>query len=353
MTTGLTHGTILVVDDNTENIDLLRGVLKEDYKILAAINGKSAIEIAKRKQPDMILLDIMMPGMSGYDVCKELKKDFSTCDIPIIFVTAMNEIQDEAKGLKLGAVDYITKPISTTIVKQRVRTHLALYDQTRLLESTVKERTKKLENSQLEIVYRLGRAAEYKDNETGMHVKRMSHYSRILALKAGMSTKDADMLLLAAPMHDIGKIGIPDSILRKPGKLDAQEWQVMKTHASIGAEILSSGGSVLLKMAETVALTHHEKYDGSGYPAGLKGKDIPLIGRIVAIADVFDALTSERPYKKAWSIEDAIALIVEERGKHFDPELADYFIESIDEITSVKEQFVETFDQDGYELLEN
>lgn len=345
LSTSIPQGTILVVDDNTENIDLLRGVLKEDYKILAAIDGKSAIDIAKRKKPDMILLDIMMPGMSGYEVCETLKQDYGTCDIPIIFVTAMNDIQDEAKGLELGAVDYITKPISTTIVRQRVKTHLALYDQTRLLESTVKERTKKLENSQLEIVYRLGRAAEYKDNETGMHVKRMSHYSRILALKAGMAEKEADMLLRAAPMHDIGKIGIPDSILKKPGKLDADEWKIMKTHASIGAEILSSGDSVLLKMAETVALTHHEKYDGSGYPAGTKGEDIPLIGRIVAIADVFDALTCERPYKKAWPVENAINLIKEERGKHFDPRLADLFIESLDEILAIKADFVENFSE--------
>lgn len=339
-------GTILVVDDNTENIDLLRGVLKADYKILAAIDGKTAIDIAKRKQPDMILLDIMMPGMNGYEVCEVLKQDFTTCDIPVIFVTAMNDVQDEAKGLKLGAVDYITKPISATIVRQRVQTHLALYDQTRLLESRVKERTQKLERSQLEIIYRLGRAAEYKDNETGMHVKRMSHYSRILALKAGFSEKDADMLLLAAPMHDIGKIGIPDSILKKPGKLDAQEWQIMKTHASIGAEILSSGDSVLLKMAETVALTHHEKYDGSGYPAGMSGEDIPLVGRIVAIADVFDALTSERPYKKAWTVESALNLIKDERGKHFDPKLADLFIESVEEILEIKATFTDSFDDE-------
>lgn len=333
--------TILIVDDVPENVNILTKFLKTDYRIKAAINGESAIEIAKKSPPDLILLDIMMPGMDGYQVCKALKSDPVTHNIPVIFVSAKNEVEDESIGFDCGAVDYITKPISAILVKKRVRLHLNLYDQKRHLAHEVDERTHELEKSRLDIVNRLGMAAEYKDNETGLHVKRMSEYSKIIALTLGFSQQDAELLKQAAPMHDIGKIGIPDHILLKPGKFEADEWEIMKTHVNIGGEILKEGDSVLLKWAGIIAMTHHEKWDGSGYPNGLKAEEIPLIGRIVAVADVFDALTSSRPYKKAWSIEDACDLIKNESGKHFDPSVVDAFSHSLDRILAYRSQYLE------------
>ncbi|WP_096086629.1 response regulator [Agaribacterium haliotis] len=334
------RASVLVVDDTPENIDVLAGVLKQEYQIKVAKNGEMALKIASlASQPDLILLDIMMPGIDGYEVCRRLKQDHTTRHIPIIFVTAKITQEDELKGLELGAVDYITKPISPPVVKARVKTHLALYDQNRELDKKVKEQTREIAETQMKIVQRLGLAAEYKDNETGMHVVRMSHYSRILAEACGMSERDCDLLLAAAPMHDIGKIGIPDAILQKPAKLDADEWKVMQSHAEIGAEILGRDNSELLQMARIVALTHHEKWDGSGYPKGLEGEEIPRIGRIVAIADVFDALTSERPYKKAWTVEDAVAVLEKDAGSHFDPQLVPLFVKNLDKIVEIKESF--------------
>ena len=333
------RSTILIVDDQVENIDILRHALKDTYKIIAALNGESAIALASRNQPDIILLDIMMQGIDGYEVCKRLKQGFSTRDIPVIFVTAMSDEQDESKGLGLGAIDYITKPISSMIVRQRIKTHLALHNQHQMLEDQVTDRTKRLEQSQLEVVYRLGRAAEYKDNETGMHVQRMSRYSYVIAQSAGLSEVDASLVLRASPMHDIGKIGIPDHVLLKPGKLDKDEWEIMQTHVQIGADILSSGDSILMNTAAEIALTHHEKWDGTGYPNRLKGTDIPLVGRIVAIADVFDALTSERPYKAAWSVEDAVQLINDESAKHFDPDLVALFNQCLPQILEIKSSY--------------
>lgn len=334
---------ILIVDDQTANLDVLRGILKSNYKILATTSGKQALKIAQHKQPDLILLDIMMPELDGYQVCKALKDNPSTAKIPVIFITAMIEHENEFTGLELGAVDYLTKPVNADIVKQRIKNHLELYDRRRQLESEVEKRTAKIEASRMEIIHRLGRAAEYKDNETGLHVKRMSLFSHKIALETGMTEREARLILKAAPMHDIGKIGIPDSILLKPGKLDSEEWEVMQTHAQIGADILSDGDSAILKLAETIAITHHEKWDGSGYPNGLAGEDIPLAGRIVAIADVFDALTSERPYKKAWPTEKAVNLIKEESGKHFDPSLVLVFLSVLDEIIDIKEKLKDTF----------
>ena len=330
------RSTILIVDDQVENIDILRNALKDSYKIIAAIDGQSAIKLASRTVPDIILLDIMMPGIDGCEICRQLKQGFSTRDIPIIFVTAMSDEQDESKGLAIGAIDYITKPISSMIVKQRIKTHLALHNEHQMLEDQVTERTKQLELSHLDVVYRLGRAAEYKDNETGMHVKRMSQYSHVIALAAGLSESDANLVLSASPMHDIGKIGIPDNILLKPGKLDADEWHVMQTHVQIGADILANSDSILMSTAAEIALSHHEKWDGSGYPNQLKGESIPLVGRIVAIADVFDALTSSRPYKKTWTVEDAVNLINAEAGKHFDPSLVPLFNDCLAQIIQIK-----------------
>nr|WP_320191539.1 two-component system response regulator [uncultured Desulfobacter sp.] len=323
--------TILIVDDVPDNITVLTNILA-DYNLKAANSGAKALEIASRFRPDIILLDIMMPDMDGYAVCMRLKRDLHTKNIPVIFVTAMDEVTDEARGFELGAVDYITKPVNPPVVLARVKTHLKLYDQNKALEYLVHERTKELNKSRLEIIRRLGLAAEYKDNETGMHVIRMSYYCKVMAAAMGMSNKEVELILNASPMHDIGKIGIPDNILGKPGKLDAQERAIMEQHTEIGARIIGEHDNPLLDMARTVALTHHEKWDGTGYPRGVKGEKIPLVGRIVAVADVFDALVSKRPYKKAWPFEKAVAVIKEESGKHFDPEVVDVFITHLDEI---------------------
>jgi putative two-component system response regulator len=332
--------TILVVDDNPDNIDVLTGILKPFYKIKAAVLGQVALKISRSKQkPDLILLDIMMPEMDGYEVCQRLKADPLTRNIPIIFVTAKTEVADEQKGFELGAVDYITKPVSTPLVLARIKTHLALYDQQRELSAQVIERTNQIEETRAEIIKRLGRAAEYKDNETGMHVIRMSYYSRFLAEQIGVDPQWAELLYNAAPMHDIGKIGIPDRVLLKPGKLNDEEWTIMQKHVEYGADILGNHTSELLSLAREVALCHHEKWNGKGYPNKLKGEGIPLSARIVAIADVFDALTSERPYKKAWSVDKAINLLEEEAGEHFDPKLVPEFIACMPKVLEIMAEF--------------
>jgi putative two-component system response regulator len=331
---------ILVVDDTPENIDLLLEILKDDYKVRAAINGEQALKIARLKvAPDLILLDVMMPGIDGFEVCRQLKSDPTTSHIPIIFVTAKITTSDEIEGFSLGAVDYITKPISPPVVMARVKTQLALYDQNRELDRKVREQTKDINETRLKIIQRLGRAAEYKDDNTGLHVIRMSHYARVLGIAAGMSETMADMMLDAAPMHDIGKIGIPDSILQKAGPLTESEWTVMQSHTQMGEDIIGEDDSELLRMAKTVAISHHEHWDGSGYPKGMAGEDIPMVGRIVAIADVFDALTSVRPYKESWTVEDAVTYLQEKSGTQFDPKLVPLFVESIDKVLAIKEQY--------------
>ncbi|WP_422909343.1 response regulator [Pseudomonas sp. MAC6] len=320
---------LLLVDDEATNLQVLRHILQDDYRLLFAKDGAKALEMVERERPDLILLDVMMPGMTGYEVCQALKAQAHLQAVPVIFVTALADVEDEARGFAVGAVDYITKPVSPPIVRARVRTHLSLV------------RMDELRQTRLQIVQRLGMAAEYKDNETGLHVIRMSHFSKVLALAAGFSEAAAEELLNAAPMHDIGKIGIPDAVLRKPGKLDEQEWAVMRQHVEIGARIIGEHASGLLRTAQRIALSHHEKWDGTGYPNGLSGEDIPLEGRIVAIADVFDALTSVRPYKAAWSVEDAVGLLREESGKHFDPQLVELFIQQLPLILEIKERWAE------------
>ncbi len=305
---------LLLVDDEPTNLQLLRQVLDKDYRLLFATDGERALALARAQQPDLVLLDVMMPGMDGHSVCRQLKAESATRAIPVIFVTALSDATDEAKGFDAGCVDYITKPISAPVVRARIKTHLSLVHMDELRET------------RLQIVHRLGRAAEYKDNETGMHVIRMSHFARLLALAAGCTEPWADDLLNAAPMHDVGKIGIPDAILQKPAKLTPEEWSVMRRHPEMGAEIIGDSPAHVLRLARSVAQHHHEKWDGSGDPAGLAGQAIPLEARIVAIADVFDALTSERPYKKAWTAEDAMALIQEQAGAHFDPALVALFV---------------------------
>ncbi len=333
--------SVLIVDDTTENIDVLEAILQDDYKIKAATRGKIALRIAEKSQPDIILLDIMMPEMDGYEVCKKLKENPLTAHIPVIFVTAMNEEKDEAKGFTVGAIDYVTKPVSPVIVKARVRTHLALSNQQRELDIQVKEKTSELHKSRIDLVQRLGRASEYKDNETGLHVVRMSKYCKLIALEYGVSDKEADLIELAAPMHDVGKIGIEDKIIQKPGKLDKDEWERMQEHSVIGSEILGVHNDDLLNAASIMALQHHEKWNGKGYPNGLKKEEIHLYARIVAVADVFDALTSRRPYKEPWTNEKAINLIKEERGEHFDPIVADAFLSITDEIIKIQKQFLD------------
>jgi putative two-component system response regulator len=320
---------ILVVDDEAANLQLLRRILQDDYRLLFAKDGPRALELVRQERPDLILLDVMMPGMTGHEVCRHIKQDPALQSLPVIFVTTLNDTTDEIAGFEAGAVDYIAKPVSPPIVKARVRNHLSLV------------RLDELEKTRLEIVQRLGLAAEYKDNETGLHVIRMSHYAYQLGLAVGLDAAQADDLLNAAPMHDVGKIGIPDHILRKPGPLTPEERSIMQTHTLIGAKIIGEHPGGMLALAHSIALTHHEKWDGTGYPKGLAGEAIPLEGRITAIADVFDALTTKRPYKAAWSQEDAARYLQEQRGQHFDPVLVDRFLTALPAISAITSQWAE------------
>jgi len=333
---------ILVVDDVPENIEVLRGILRPDYQVLAALNGRRALEIAARDpQPDLILLDVMMPGLDGYEVCRRLKASPACAGIPVIFVTARDNDADQERGFAVGAVDYVTKPVKAPIILSRIRAHIALHRTSQDLAAEVRERTRQLSQATRRIIQNLAQAAEFRDNETGLHVVRMSHYARCLALALGLGADWCETLFNAAPMHDVGKIGIPDYILHKPGKLNADEWAIMQTHAALGASIIGAAdGSELLEMAASVARSHHERWDGSGYPAGLAGVAIPLEGRIVAVVDVFDALTAERPYKPAWTVEAALDLIALEAGRHFDPAIAARFLEIVPEIQVIRARFV-------------
>ena len=321
--------TLLLVDDESTNLQVLRHTLQAQYRLLFAKDGPTALSLVRKERPDLILLDIMMPGMSGYEVCETLKRDEDTRAIPVIFVTALSQVADEHKGLELGAVDYITKPFNPPVVQARVRTHLSLVQ------------AEEVRETRLQIIRCLGAAAEYRDNETGLHIVRMSHYAWRLAREIGYSDEAADELLNAAPMHDVGKIGIPDAVLLKPGKLDAAEWAIMRQHTVIGARIIGEHASGLLRLAATFAMRHHEKWDGSGYPDGLAGEAIPLAARIIALVDVFDALTSVRPYKPAWPVEDAVAHIRKESGRHFDPALVEAFLRCLPDILAFRARWAD------------
>jgi putative two-component system response regulator len=337
---GLSRPTVLVADDSPQNIELLSRVLRQDCRIKVATSGDKALQIVYSDEPpDLILLDIMMPDLSGHEVCRRIKANPDRRRIPVIFVTAMSSIEDESLGLSLGAVDYITKPISPPLVQARVRTHLALYDQSRELERMVAQRTAELVATRQQLIRRLGRAGEFKDYETGNHVIRMSHVSRIIGLHAGLGPDSLQLLFQAAALHDVGKIGVPDRILLKPGTLDDDELALVRQHPLIGAEIIGHHDNELLAAARTIALAHHERWDGTGYPYGLQGEQIPLMARIVAIADVFDALMSVRPYKPAYAVARSLEIMQEERGRHFDPALLDAFMAGQHEVLQIMAQY--------------
>lgn len=332
---------VLVVDDLPDNIDVISNVLNKDYRIRVALNGKKALDIAfdPMKRPDLILLDIMMPDMDGYEVCRRLKDNPATKDIPVIFVTASNSSVDEVKALTEGGVDFISKPIISQVVVARVKTHLKLRNQSLHLNDLVEEKTQEIRESKEQILETLGRAASFKDDDTSNHVFRMSRYAELVARQVSHDEEWIRLLRQSATMHDIGKIGIPDHILLKPGKLDPDEWLFMQQHVRFGGEIIDDETTPIMKMSKDVALYHHEKWDGTGYLKGLKGQEIPLAARIVSVVDVFDALTSSRPYKKAWSVEDALNLINEQSGKHFDPRIVVAFNAVIEDILVIKTQF--------------
>lgn len=332
---------ILVVDDEANNRKLLQQILQDNYQVAFAVDGKQALNVVKKVKPDLILLDIMMPEMDGYEACKKLKSDNETFKIPIIFISAMNETEDEAYGFEVGCVDYITKPISKSIVMARVATHLALYNQQKESEIEVVKRTVLYEESQKSAIYMLGEAGHFNDDETGVHIWRMGAYSAAIARSFGWHVDKAKELELAAAMHDTGKIGIPDSVLKKPGKLTPEEWKIMESHTTIGYDILSKSKTSFFQMSAEIALGHHERWDGSGYPNRLKGEEISEIVRIVTIGDVFDALTMKRPYKKAWSIEDSFSEIERGAGVHFDPSLTHCFLKIKEEIIDIKKNWEE------------
>ena len=316
---------VLLVDDVPTNIDVLAAILRDEHDLMAATSGRRALELAHTRVPDLVLLDVVLPGLDGYEVCRQLRRDARTADVPVIFVTARDEVVDEAFGFAVGAVDYLTKPVTPAIVQARVRTQLALRDQSRHLKRLVRQRTAELESTRLRVIERLGKAAEFKDDETGKHVLRMAHYTRLVAAEYGLPADVVELLHHAAPLHDIGKIGVPDAILQKPGPLDVEELARMREHTTIGVDIIGPTDHVLLETARQLSLTHHERWDGAGYPHGLVGTEIPIGGRIAGIADVFDALTSARPYKDAWPVDRAVDLIETESGRHFDPEVVEAF----------------------------
>lgn len=342
--------TIFLVDDEPVNLKLLQRVLTaEGYRHLVPLGDPTRVLDAYRQhQPALILLDLNMPGMDGFEVMRQLQALNDPLCPPIIILTAQNDQHSLLRALERGARDYLTKPFDRRELLMRVRNILDAHVAHRLvryqndhLDEMVRAKTLELQNTRLEIIRRLGHAAEYRDEETGNHIIRMSQMCVLLAHKLGWSEQDCELILHASPMHDIGKIGIPDAILLKPGKLDGDEWTIMKTHAEIGARLLEGNDSELLSMAREIALSHHEKWDGSGYPSGLAGEDIPLSGRIAALADVFDALTSERPYKKPWKLEDAVGLIRDNRGTHFDPCLVDLFLDDVDSFVNIKNTYLD------------
>jgi cyclic di-GMP phosphodiesterase len=356
--------TILVVDDTPDNLTLMSGLLKDLYRVKVAKGGERALKIATSDSPpDLILLDIMMPNIDGYEVCRRLKADARTYQIPIIFLTAKSEIEDETRGLEMGAVDYITKPISPPIVLARVKSQLALKqaadflrDQNTYLEAEVRRRTAEVTAVQEVTIHALASLAETRDSDTGNHIRRTKYFVRLLAetvrdnprFSDCLDDQTIDLLFKSAPLHDIGKVGIPDRILLKPGRFEPHEFEVMKTHTTLGRDAIVRAEQELglevpfLKHAKEIALYHQEKWDGSGYPEGLAGEQIPISARLMAVADVYDALVSRRVYKEAMSHEKAVGIIIEGRGQHFDPDLVDAFLELQDEFQAISRRYADS-----------
>jgi len=333
---------VLVVDDSGANRSFLNACLRDEYRIAEAADGEEGLRAARTSPaPALILLDVTMPGIDGYETCRLLKEDPRTRAIPVVFLTSLTKETDEERGLALGAVDYIKKPFSVAVLKARVRSHLDLQRYREYLETLVDERTRELRETQREVVYRLARAAEYRDNDTGAHIKRIGYYSMILAERLGFPRSAADNLYFASSMHDVGKIGIPDHILLKPGKLNEEEWEIMRRHPTIGAGLLDGHPSELLRVASRIALTHHEKWDGTGYPSALAGEEIPMEGRVVAVCDVFDALLSARPYKRQWSYDETLDEVNRLSGKHFDPAVVRAFNDVFPDFVRIKERFAD------------
>jgi putative two-component system response regulator len=344
---------IIIADDERTSLILMRRLLQASgYTNVVLLQNSCDVIAAYQESPtDLILLDIHMPELSGFDVIEQLRALNDPLLPPILMLTGRRGHGEMLRALESGAHDVIRKPFDQAEVAARVRNmldvqlaHRMLYDQKDVLERIVQERTMQIRETQLQVVRRLGRAAEYRDNETGQHILRMSHSSALLARHLGWNEERCEMMLHASPMHDVGKIGIPDRILLKPGKLTPEEWRIMQTHASIGGDILSGDTSELLQLAREIALSHHEKWNGSGYPFALAGDAIPESGRIVALADVFDALTSERPYKKAWEIDAALELIKEQAGQHFDPNFVRVFLQLIPEVLAIRQRFSDPID---------
>lgn len=345
---------ILVVDDQIQNIELLEAYLAPlGYDISTAASGEEAIIKLSGRQIDLMLLDVKMPGMDGFEVTRKVRQDDRLRLLPIILVTSLHETEDRVKGIEAGCDDFISKPVDKTELIARVQSLLKvkayndlLRNYRKELESEVAKRTEELRNAlktikraSLDTIYRLSMASDYKDEDAGLHVKRMSGYCAVIARNMGLNESSIETILYASPMHDLGKIGIPDRILMKPGKLDPFEQKIMNMHTVIGANILKGSDADFIKMGEAIAMSHHERWDGSGYPNGLKGKEIPIVGRIAAIADMFDTLTSKRPYEEAISAEKAFEMIMEDRGKRFDPDVVDAFFAVKDKILTIKENY--------------
>ncbi len=355
------RSVILVVDDTPDNLQLMSGLLREHYKVQVASSGEKALKLmAGGVLPDLVLLDILMPGMDGYEVCRRMRDDPRMRQVPVIFVTAKSDSEDEEQGLDLGAVDYITKPISPAITLARIRTHLSLkravdllQDRNQTLEDEVRRRTRELSSIQDVTIMAMSSLAETRDNETGNHIRRTQNYVKALALQlkphprfsSYLSAEQIELLYKSAPLHDIGKVGIPDSILLKPGRLEPAEFEIMKTHTTLGRDAILAAENLLdspnsfLQCAREIALSHQEKWDGSGYPEGLKGDAIPVSARLMALADVYDALISRRVYKAPMSHEQAVEIISEGRGVHFDPDIVDAFLVIAEDFRAIARRF--------------
>ncbi|MBK7898647.1 MAG: response regulator [Azonexus sp.] len=340
--------TVLIIDDNDINLTLAKALVQRlgDCQPLTFDRPREALEWCRANEADLVVVDYMMPDMDGLQFIAAFRALPGREDIPILMVTANDQRDIRYEALEGGANDFLNKPIDRVEFSARARNMLALRssrkflaDRAHHLEVLVEERTAAIREREKELIVRISRAAEFRDPETGAHIQRMAHYSHLIAQTLGLPERDCRLILEAAPMHDVGKIGIPDYILLKPGRLTPEEFEIMKGHARLGYELLTGSGSAVLQAGAQIACSHHEKFDGSGYPGGLVGPAIPLFGRIVAVADVFDALTSERPYKKAWSLDDAAKFLRDGAGKHFDPDCVEAFLRSWEQALAIHQRF--------------